>query len=95
MYLRERWEQGVASASRLFLEIQKRGHVGGLTQVKKVVRSWLEEGQERAFVRFETALGEQRQMDWGHFGNWDGKRLYAFAQTLGCWRMKPEPPAKP
>lgn len=33
-YLRERWEQGVANASRLFLEIQKRGYTGGLTQVK-------------------------------------------------------------
>ena len=23
-------------------------------------------------------------MDWGHFGNWGGGRLYAFALTL-CW----------
>ena len=23
-------------------------------------------------------------MDWGHFGNWGGKRLYGFALTL-CW----------
>jgi Integrase core domain len=38
----------------------------------------------RAFVRFETAPGEQAQMDWGHFGNWGGKRLYGFALTL-CW----------
>ena len=43
----------------------------------KVVRPWRSEGQERAFVRFETAPGEQAQMDWGHFGNWNGKRLYA------------------
>ena len=35
-------------------------------------------------MRFETAPGEQAQMDWGHFGNWDGKRLYGFALTL-CW----------
>jgi transposase len=87
-YLRERWEQGVHNASRLFLEMQKRGYGGCLTQVKKVVRPWRSEGQERAFVRFETAPGEQAQMDWGHFGNWDGKRLYGFALTL-CWsRMR-------
>jgi transposase len=49
---------------------------------------WRSEGQERAFVRFETAPGEQAQMDWGHFGNWDGLRLYGFARTL-CWsRMR-------
>ena len=51
----------------------------GATQVKKVVRPWRSEGQERAFVRFETAPGEQAQMDWGHFGNWGGKRLYGLA----------------
>ena len=72
------------NASRLFWEIQKRGYSGGLTQVKKVVRPWRSEGQERAFVRFETAPGEQAQMDWGHFGNWGGRRLYGFALTL-CW----------
>jgi len=84
VYLRERWELGVVNASRLFVEIQKRGYAGGVTQVRAVVAPWRSEGQERAFVRFETAPGEQAQMDWGHFGNWDGKRLYSFALTL-CW----------
>ncbi len=87
-YLRERWELGVHNAAKLFVELQKRGYGGCLTQVKKVVRPWRSEGQERAFVRFETAPGEQAQMDWGHFGNWGGKRLYGFALTL-CWsRMR-------
>src|ERR1022692_421904 len=49
----------VLPASRLFLEIRKRGYDGCLTQVKRVVRAWRSEGQERAFVRFETAPGEQ------------------------------------
>ncbi len=49
-----------------------------------MLRPWRSEGQERAFVRFETVPGEQAQMDWGHFGNWDGRRLYGFALTL-CW----------
>ena len=39
-------------------------------------------------MRFETAPGEQAQMDWGHFGNWGGKRLYGFALTLGWSRMQ-------
>jgi transposase len=83
-YLRERWELGVHNAARLFSEIQKRGYAGGITQVRAVVGPWRSEGQERAFVRFETAPGEQAQMDWGHFGNWACKRLYGFALTL-CW----------
>src|ERR1700736_214470 len=83
-YLRERWELGVHNAARLFSEIHKRGYAGGITQVRAVVGPWRSEGQERAFVRFETAPGEQAQMDWGHFGNWAGKRLYGFALAL-CW----------
>ena len=71
-YLRERWELGIQNA---FTEIRKRGYAGCETQVKKIVRPWRSEGQERAFVRIETAPGEQAQMDWGHFGNGDGKRL--------------------
>lgn len=51
-----------------------------------MVVPWRSEGQERAFVRFETAPGEQAQMDWGHFGNWGGKRLYGFALTL-LWSL--------
>jgi transposase len=57
------------------LEMQKRGYEGCLTQVKKVVRPWRSERQERAFVQFEAAPDEQAQMDWGH---WDGKRLFGF-----------------
>jgi transposase len=87
-YLRERWAQGVQNASKLFGEIQKRGYTGGYTQVKELVRPWREEERQRAHVRFETGPGEQSQMDWGHFGNWQGQRLYAFALTLGYSRMR-------
>jgi transposase len=88
VYLRERWELGVENASRLFRELQKKGYTGCATQVRSVIQPWRAEGRERAFVRFETAPGEQAQMDWGHFGNWAGRRLYGFALTL-CWsRMK-------
>jgi transposase len=78
----------VHNASRLFGEMRKRGYDGCYTQVKRTVREWRSEGRERAFVRFETAPGEQAQMDWGHFGNWGGRRLYGFALTLGWSRMQ-------
>jgi transposase len=87
-YLRERWEQGVHNARKLWGEIQQRGYPGGYTQVRRLLSSWREEEQERAFVRFETHPGEQSQLDWAHFGNWGGHRLYAFALTLGYSRMR-------
>jgi transposase len=88
VYLRERWEHGVHNASKLFSEIQKRGYAGGYTRVKELLRPWREEERQRAYVRFETGPGEQSQIDWGHFGNWQGQRLYAFALTLSYSRMR-------
>ena len=70
-FLRERWEQGVHNARKLLDEIRERGYSGGYSQLKLVVLPWREEERERAFVRFETGPGEQSQMDWGHFGNWE------------------------
>ena len=87
-YLRERWEQGVHNAAKLFREIRQRGYSGGSSQVRELVSAWRQESQERAFVRFETAPGEQSQLDWGHFGNWWGRRLYVFALTLCYSRMR-------
>lgn len=87
-FLRERWEQGVHNARKLLDEIRGRGYAGGYSQLKLVVAPWREEERERAFVRFETGPGEQGQMDWGHFGNWNGRRLYGFALTLCYSRMR-------
>jgi transposase len=60
-YLRERWEQGVHNAGKLFAEIQKRGYAGGYTRVKELLRPWREEDRQRAYMRFETGPGEQSQ----------------------------------
>jgi transposase len=86
-FLRERWEKGVHNACKLLEEVRSRGYDGGYSQLKLVVLPWREEGRERAFVGFETGPGEQSQMDWGHFGNWGGRRLYGFALTL-CYSRK-------
>lgn len=87
-YLRERWEQGVHNGHKLFVEISKRGYPGGYSQLRRLLSGWRAEERERAFVRFETHPGEQSQLDWAHFGNWQGRRLYAFALTLGYSRMR-------
>jgi transposase len=88
MFLRERWERGVHNARKLLEEIRGRGYPGGYSQLRLVVAPWREEERERAFVRFETGPGEQSRMDWGHFGNWGGCRLYGFALTLCYSRMR-------
>ena len=87
-YLRERWEQGVHNAAKLFIELRKRGYAGGYTQLREYVKPWRAEERQRAWVRFETGPGEQSQLDWGHFGNWGGGRLYGFALTLCYSRMR-------
>ena len=87
-FLRERWETGVHNARKLLDELRVRGYDGGYSQLKLAVTPWREEGRERAFVRFETGPGEQSQMDWGHFGNWGGRRLYGFALTMCYSRMR-------
>src|ERR1022692_862350 len=83
-FLRERWETGVHNARKLLDELRVRGYDGGYSQLKLAVTPWREEGRERAFVRFETGPGEQSQMDWGHFGNWEGRRLYGLARRLAA-----------
>lgn len=86
--LRERWEEGVRNARKLLEEIRERGYSGGYSLLKMAVAPWREEERERAYVRYETGPGEQSQMDWGHFGNWHGGRLYGFALVLGYSRMR-------
>jgi transposase len=87
-FLRERWEQGVRNGRKLLDEVRERGYSGSYSILKAALAPWREEECERAFVRFETGPGEQSQMDWGHFGNWAGRRLYGFALTLCYSRMR-------
>src|SRR5260370_19890827 len=87
-FVGERWEKGVHNARKLLDEIRLRGYDGGYSQLKLAVVPWREEGRERAFVCFETGPGEQIQMDWGHFGNWGGRRLYRFPLTLCYLRSR-------
>ena len=79
VYLRERWELGVQNAARLFGEIQKRGYAGGSSQVRALVAPWRSEARERAFVRYETAPGEQRR--------WTGA-ISATGAASGCMGLR-------
>lgn len=89
-YLKERIGLGVLNARKLYGEIAARGYAGGESQVRAFVHTFRPPAAPHATVRFETAPGEQAQVDWGHFGAiWhEGRRrrLYAFVMTLGWSR---------
>ncbi|HKC73220.1 MAG TPA: IS21 family transposase [Chloroflexota bacterium] len=90
-YLEQRLAEGVLNAHKLFGEIVARGYPGGESQVKAFVQYRRPARQPEATVRFETAPGQQAQVDWGSFGTiaHEGRhrRLCAFVMTLGWSRM--------
>ncbi len=87
-YLRER--QAVAKpnwipATVLYREIAAQGYQGGLTQLRAYLRTLKPALSEEPVVRFETAPGEQMQVDWVEFRK-SSDPLYAFCATLGYSR---------
>ena len=89
-YLEERIQEGVLNCNKLLAEIQRQGYHGGKSLVKDFVQPYREARRQEATVRFETAPGEQAQVDWGHFGFIDHhgsrRRLYAFVMTMAWSR---------
>ena len=87
-YLRER--QAAAQpdwipASVLYGEIVARGYQGGLSQLRAFMRSVRPALPEDPVVRFETAMGEQMQVDWVEFRK-GAAPLHAFCATMGYSR---------
>lgn len=77
-------------ASALFQEIHRQGYDGSYDLVKRFVRQIRPPKPVDLTVRFETAPGEQAQVDWADFGrpiiNGEPVHLYCFAFTLGFSR---------
>jgi len=90
-FLRERAPQVGYSAQVLFQELRQRGFAGSYPTVKRFVQPLrsAETLAERASVRFETAPGQQSQIDWGsarvQFGH-QRVVLHLFVLTLGYSR---------
>jgi transposase len=58
------------SAVVLRQRLAEQGFTGGITIVRQYLTHVRQaSAQKRAFIRFESAPGEQCQIDWGHFGS--------------------------
>jgi transposase len=90
-YLEQRIQDGIVNCNKLVAELRSQGYTGSYTLVRNFVQPYRRPAQPRATVRFETAPGQQAQVDWGYFGfiTHQGRRqrLYAFVMTLGWSRM--------
>jgi transposase len=89
-YLEQRMAEGVLNARKLYGEILTQGYPGKESKVREFVHDRRPEKEPTGSTRFETAPGEQGQVDWGYFGfiTHHGRtyRLYAFVMTLGWSR---------
>ena len=87
-YLRERQTAARPNwipASVLHREIVERGYQGGLSQLRAFMRSLRPTLPVEPEVRFETAMGEQLQVDWVEFRKGSAP-LHAFCATMGFSR---------
>lgn len=79
-----------ASAAVILQRLQTKGFAGKITIVRDYLAT-VRPKSRRAFIRFESAPGEQCQVDWGHFGAIDygntARKLYCLAVTESHSRM--------
>jgi len=90
-YLEERLLAGVWNAQVLLRELRVRNYTGGYTILTDWLRPQRLASAAVAVRRFETAPGEQAQVDWEHLGdlemNGEVRKLWGFTFTLGYSRM--------
>ena len=78
-------------ATVLLREIRTQGYPGQITLLKDFVRPLRQEQRrlQELTVRYETAPGEQAQVDWGDFGHLPtGERLYGLSVVLSYSRLQ-------
>lgn len=79
-----------ASAAVILQRLQGKGFTGRITIVRDFLAT-IRPRYRRPFIRFESAPGEQCQVDWGHFGAIDygntARKLYCLAVTESHSRM--------
>ena len=89
-YIDRRLAEGLENCVVLLRELRARGFQGSYTILVEYVRPRRRGRQPEATMRFETAPGEQAQVDWGSlpYVGGDGKlrRVWVFVMTMGWSR---------
>ena len=90
-YIMSRISEGVYNATVMYRELKELGFKGSYSTLKVYMRPFRNQARVVASRRYETAAGEQGQMDFGSFGTIeleDGQKkpLYAFVFVLGYSR---------
>ncbi len=89
-YIMGRMAEGVFNCEVLIREIRSRGYEGGITILKEFVSPHRRQFKVEAVRRFETAPGEQGQMDWGYLGTFDldgrMRKVWCFTLVMGYSR---------
>ena len=89
-YIEQRLSQGLENCVVLHRELKVMGYDGGYTTLKRYVSPRRRRRQPDATMRFETAPGEQAQVDWGSLTYLDqgGRkhRIWVFVMTMGWSR---------
>ena len=89
-YVDRRISEGLENCVVLHRELKALGYDGGYSMLKSYVSPRRRRRQPEATVRFETAPGEQAQVDWGSLAYLDegGKkhRIWVFVMTMGWSR---------
>lgn len=84
-WLRARAPEVAHNCAVLLRELRPQGYGGSLAQLHRVVRPWREAARHgrQATVRFETAPGQQAQVDFGQRRVWIGEQ-YLAAHLFVC-----------
>ena len=89
-YIDHRMSEGLENCVVLHRELVARGYDGGYSILKGYVSPRRQKRQPEATMRFETAPGEQAQVDWGSLSyiSEGGKRrsVWVFVMTMGYSR---------
>lgn len=93
-YVKKRYEECALSAVRILEEIKPMGYTGSIYPLRRYLETLAQPAKalKKMTVRFETAPGEQAQVDWaycGRFPNAEGKliSIYVFVMVLCFSRM--------
>ena len=89
-FVNRRLGEGIDNCAILLRELHTRGYTGGMTILKEYVKPFRRPKQPKVTMRFETAPGEQAQVDWGLFRYTtpDGRthQVWAFVMVLSWSR---------